>query len=52
MVVYETHWTGLSRPSWELEMDLQLSRHILRYWACLSSESAPPNHPSVPPDAN
>ena len=23
-VMYETHWTGLSRPSWEREMDLQL----------------------------
>ena len=33
-VMYGTHWTGLSRPSWEREMDLQLSRHaILRYWA-------------------
>ena len=32
-MMYETHWTGLSRPSWEREMDLQLSRHaILRYW--------------------
>ena len=31
-VMYEAHWTGLSRPSWEREMDLQLSRHeILRY---------------------
>ena len=30
--MYETHWTGLSRPSWEREMDLQLSHHeILRY---------------------
>ena len=33
-VMYETHWTGLSRPSWERRMDLQLFRHeILRYWA-------------------
>ena len=33
-VLYETHWAGLSEPSWEREMDLQLSRtHILRYWA-------------------
>ena len=32
--MYETHWTGLSRPSWEREMDLQLSRQqILLYWA-------------------
>ena len=31
-VMYETHWTGPSRPSWEWKMDLQLSRHeILRY---------------------
>ena len=26
-LMYETHWLGLSRPSWEREMDLQLSRH-------------------------
>ena len=33
-VMYETHWMGLSGPSWEREMDLQLFRHeILRYWA-------------------
>ena len=33
-VIYETHRTGLSRPSWEREMDLQLSRQqILLYWA-------------------
>ena len=32
--MYETHWTGLSRPSWEREMDLQLFRHeILRHGA-------------------
>ena len=30
--MYETHWTGPSRPSWEREMDLQLSRQqILLY---------------------
>ena len=33
-VMYETHWTGLSGPSWERKMDLQLFRHeIFRYWA-------------------
>ena len=33
-MLYKTHWVGLSEPSWEREMDLQLSRtHILRYWA-------------------
>ena len=32
--MYETHWTGLSRPSWKREIDLELSHHeILRYWA-------------------
>ena len=32
-VLYTTHWAGLSKPSWEREMDLHLSRpHILRYW--------------------
>ena len=25
--MYETHWTGLSGPSWEREMNLQLFRH-------------------------
>ena len=30
-MLYKTHWVGLSEPSWEREMDLQLSRiHILR----------------------
>ena len=38
-VMYETHWTGLSGPSWEREMDLQLFRHeILRYWAGTSNQ--------------
>ena len=35
-VLYKTHWVGLSEPSWEREVDLQLSRtHILLrcYWA-------------------
>ena len=33
-VLYKTHWAGLSEPSWEGEMDVDLSRpHILRYWA-------------------
>ena len=28
-----THWVGLSEPSWERKIDLQLSRtHIFRYW--------------------
>ena len=34
VVLYKTHWAGLSEPSWERETDLQLSRtQILRYWA-------------------
>ena len=33
-VMHKTHWTGVSRPSWERETDLHLSRHeILPYWA-------------------
>ena len=33
-VTYETQWTGVSRPSWERRMDLQLFRHeLFRYWA-------------------
>ena len=32
--MYNTHWTGLSGPSWEQEIDFQLFLHeILRYWA-------------------
>ena len=32
--MYETRWTGLSRPSWEWQMELLLSRHEnLRSWA-------------------
>ena len=37
--MYETHWTGLSRLSWEREMDLQLSRQqILLYWAGIPNQ--------------
>ena len=33
-MMYETHWTGLSRSSWKRDMDLQLFLHeVLRYWA-------------------
>ena len=33
-VLYETHWNGILRPTWEREMDLQTFRHlILAYWA-------------------
>ena len=33
-VLYKTHWAAISEPSWEREMDLQLSRtQRLRYWA-------------------
>ena len=32
--LYETHWNGILRPTWEREMDLQAFRHlILAYWA-------------------
>ena len=32
-VMYEMHWTGLSSPYWEREVDLQLCLHdILLYW--------------------
>ena len=44
-VMYETHWTGLSRPSWEREMDLQLSRQqILLYWAGTPNQHRQTNH--------
>ena len=33
-VLYETHWKGILRPTWERELDLQAFRHlILAYWA-------------------
>ena len=32
-VLYETHWNGILRPTWERELDLQAFRHlILAYW--------------------
>ena len=43
-VLYETHWKGLLRPSWEREMDLQHSRqHILRYWQGLPDQQRSTN---------
>ena len=43
--MYEAHWTGLSRPSWEREMDLQLSRQqILLYWAGAPTQHCHSNH--------
>ena len=43
-MVYESHWTGLSRPSWEREMDLQFFRHgILPYLAGAVSQHRRPN---------
>ena len=42
-VLYKLHWVGLSEPSWEQEMDLQLSRtHFLRYWPALRTSTAKP----------
>ena len=33
-VLYETHWKGILRPTWERELDLQAFRPIiLAYWA-------------------
>ena len=38
-VMYETHWAGLFRLSWERQIDLQLSRHeILRCWAGIPNQ--------------
>ena len=51
-VMYETQWTGLSGPSWDREMDLQLFRHeILRYWAGTPNQHRQ-NQPPVSPYAN
>ncbi|CAB1121588.1 unnamed protein product [Ectocarpus sp. CCAP 1310/34] len=42
-VLYQTHWVGLTTPSWERESDLDLfRRHILLYWsreACQSNRA-------------
>ena len=49
-VMYETHWTGLSRLLWEREMDLQLSRQqILLYWAGTPNQHRQTNrlHPQM-----
>ena len=41
-VLYETHWSGLLRPTWERELDLQAFRHhILSYWANTPSQHQP-----------
>ena len=37
--MYETHWTGLSGPSWVREMDLKLFCHkMLCYWAGIPNQ--------------
>ena len=37
--MYETHRTGLYRPSWDREMEFQLSHHeILTYWAGIPNQ--------------
>ena len=34
VVLYETHWNGILRPTWERELNLQAFRHlIIAYWA-------------------
>ena len=44
--MYETYWTGLSRSSWEREMDLQLPRQpILLYWAGTTNQQRQTNRP-------
>ena len=42
-VLYETHWDGLLRPTWERELDLQAFRNrILTYWAAGPTQHQPP----------
>ena len=44
-VMYETHWAGLSGPSWEPEMDFRLvRREMLRYWAGTLNHHRQTNH--------
>ena len=44
-VLYQTHWVGLSEPSWERETDLHLSRsHSWRYWADTPDQHRQTNH--------
>ena len=41
-VLYEIHWDGLLRPTWERELDLQAFRHhILSYWATTPAQHQP-----------
>ena len=43
-VLYETHWNGLLRPTWERELDLRAFRHhILSYWAAGPAQHQPHN---------
>ena len=42
-VLYETHWEGLSEPSWGREMDIHLSRfHFLHFCASIQDQSGHP----------
>ena len=44
-VMDEAHWAGFSRPPWEREMDLQLSRQpILLNWAGTPNQHRQTNH--------
>ena len=41
-VLYEIHWDGPPRPTWEQELDLQAFRHhILSYWATEHAQHQP-----------
>ena len=45
VVLYKTHWVGLSEPSWEREIDTHLSRpHVVRICAGM-----PDQHRQTPP---
>ena len=40
--MYETHWKGILRPTWERELNLQAFRHkILAYWASIPDHRQP-----------
>ena len=49
-VLYETHWKGLLRPSWERESDLfHFSQHIFNYWAGAPLQLTSTGEQGVPP---
>ena len=42
-VLYETHWNGILRPTWERELDLQAFRHLILAYRANGPDHHQPN---------